>query len=270
MGLCASNKVANTNIQPKQEKVKSEFDKRVQIALKKFQSSAKEKSKSERVNSFNQVLLRSGRINKAFAATRDVFKRFDVDNSGTMDHDELQAALDILGNKMSKEELETVFHEADLYDNNQLTEKEFIVCLLLGYILDDLKLKQDTELPNDPESPAISTEETQETQEERQAGTITRKSTDTFYGHAKELQWAFNNITGCYLLFDVDASGDLSRDEVMKQLQTKSGVFADAAAASMLSEERWKELDWDGDGEITFREFVWAFQTWIATDQEEK
>ena len=70
----------------------------VQIALKKFQSSAKEKSKSERVNSFNQVLLRSGRINKAFAATRDVFKRFDVDNSGTMDHDELQAALDILGN----------------------------------------------------------------------------------------------------------------------------------------------------------------------------
>ena len=67
----------------------------------------------------------------------------------------------------------------------------------------------------------------------------------------------------------MDASGDLSRDEVMKQLSNKTGVFADAAAASMLSEDRWKELDWDGDGEITFKEFIWAFQGWITTDTDE-
>ena len=55
----------------------------------------------------------------------------------------------------------------------------------------------------------------------------------------------------------------------MKQLSNKTGVFADAAAASMLSEDRWKELDWDGDGEITFKEFIWAFQGWITTDTDE-
>ena len=244
MGLCASNNKTAP-------KVKSEFDKRVTAALQRFQKTAKDKPKSERVTSFNQTLLRSGRIVKALSAVKEVFQKFDADSSGGIDHTELGAALEVLGNKMTPEELSKVFHEADLYDNNKLSEKEFVVCLLLGYILDDLKLTTSTELPAED------------------AATKGAEGTTDYFGHAKELQWAFNNITGCYLLFDVDASGDLSRDEVMKQLSNKTGVFADAAAASMLSEDRWKELDWDGDGEITFKEFIWAFQGWITTDTDE-
>ena len=205
--------------------MKSEFDVRVTAALKRFQTNSKDKSKSEQVSSFNQVLLRSSRITKALLAVREVFQKFDVDKSGSMDYEELGSALEVLGNKMSSDELSKVFHEADLYDNKKLSEKEFVVCLLLGYILDDLNLKSSTDT-------------------ERSAGGIARKDTQEYFGHAQELQWAFNNITGCYLLFDVDASGDLSREEVMTQMKAKSGVFADAAAAQMLSEERWKELDW--------------------------
>ena len=64
---------------------------------------------------------------------------------------------------------------------------------------------------------------------------------------------AFNNIIDAYLLFDVDASGDLSREEVLHQLSAW-----------------WKELGWDGDGTIIFREFIWAFQMWMNADVEEK
>ena len=65
---------------------------------------------------------------------------------------------------------------------------------------------------------------------------------------------------------DEDASGDLSREEVLAQLRAKKGVFSDSSAVAMMSEARWKELDWDGDGHITFREFVWAFQSWISEE----
>ena len=283
MGLCASKVAAapgtTAAAAPGPPKVKSEFDLRVTAALKRFQETSKDKSKSEQVSSFNQVLLRSGRITKALNALRDVFKKFDADESGSIDHEELGSALEVLGNKMSKEELKNVFHEADIYNNNKLSEKEFTVCLLLGYILDDLKLTTETVV--EPDAADDGAADGAAGGEGGGGGggdgdgdgggmKVERKKTANFYGHAKELQWAFNNITGCYLLFDVDASGDLSRDEVMGQLKAKKGVFADAAAAQVLSEERWKELDWDGDGEITFREFIWAFQGWIATEEDDE
>jgi hypothetical protein len=166
---------------PKQPK--SEFDKRVAAALKRYKDTMGEKPKSERVNSFNQVLLRSGRLLKALDAVKDVFKKFDVDNSNSMDHGELVEALKVLGNHVSAEEAEKVFHEADLYDNNKLSEKEFVVCLLLGYVLGDLKL----------DSSAAEAKEGD--------GGIERKDTEVYYGHAEELKWAFNNIIGSYLLF---------------------------------------------------------------------
>ena len=197
MGLCGSKSTATVDptesggsqvIVPTTSAPKSEFDKRMTMALQRYKEKSKDIPKSERVSSFNQVLLRSQRIVKALDAVRQVFKKFDVDNSNSMDYGELTSALKVLGNDVSDEDAEKVFHEADLYDNNKLSEKEFIVCLLLGYVLGDLKLGND-EADGDDNAKS-----------DGKAG-IDRKNTGSFYGHTKELQWAFNNIIGTYLLF---------------------------------------------------------------------
>ena len=49
-------------------------------------------------------------------------------------------ALKALGSEVSPGDAEKVFHQADMYDNNKLSLKEFIVCLLLGYVLGYLTL----------------------------------------------------------------------------------------------------------------------------------
>ena len=249
MGLCSSSVT---------KKKYSAFDERITTALQKYKKLTNSTDdsavpKSERVNSFNQVLTRSNRIRKSLQHIRSVFARFDVDQSNSIDRQELTAALQILGNgvAISAEDIEKVFNEADIEQNQKLSLKEFIVCLLLGYLLGQIKLN-------------VAVEESKESV----AAAASTGSEDVFEGHAKEIQFAFNNIIGCYLLFDVDASGDLSRDEVMKQLHDKSGAFKDRGAQKMMSEERWKELDWDGDGHITFREFAWAMQNWISQDDE--
>jgi calcium-binding protein CML len=243
MGLCASGQSRNTEYQ-------NPFDLRITTALQKYKSPIESIPKSERVKSFNQVLTRSGKIRKSLLHVKTVFKRFDADGSNSIDHSELMEALKVLGNDVSADDVEKVFHEADIYANNKLSEKEFIVCLVLGYVLGQLKLS---------------------TAEDDAAGTTESGSSneDGFDGQSEKLKWAFNNMIGTYLLFDVDASGDLSREEVMGQLHARKGVFADSAARTMMSEERWNELDWDGDGQISFREFIWAFQSWISVDGEE-
>ena len=235
---------------------KSEYDLRITAGLKKYQNTLTTGTipKSERVKSFNQVLTRSHRIRKSLVHIKSVFARFDVDKSNSIDHGELTEALKILGNDVCAEDVEKVFHEADIYDNNKLSQKEFIICLVLGYVLGHLKLSNAT-VKEPTKEAEVPMEEAGE---------------DGYEGHAQELKWAFAQIIGTYLLFDEDASGDLSRDEVMNQLHNKTGVFADKGAQQMMSEERWKELDWDGDGTITFREFAWAFQSWISLDAEDE
>jgi hypothetical protein len=42
-----------------------------------------------------------------------------------------------------------------------------------------------------------------------------------------------------------------------------------ASALEFLTQERWAELDWDANGEISFREWVHAFLSWAEVDEEE-
>jgi calcium-binding protein CML len=84
-----------------------------------------------------------------------------------------------------------------------------------------------------------------------------------------ELKQAFDWVLGAYLVFDVKHTGILDKEEVLKQMQAKEGAFKSAGAASVLSAERWKEMDWDDDGTITFKEFFWAFQGWISAEDED-
>lgn len=260
MGLCAStpaggSAASSTTTSKYKAAPRSEFDTRVAKALKRYQATAAELPKAQRVKSFNQVILRAGKIHKGFDVIKRVFRRFDADGSDSIDHGELTRALNVLSNQeVTREEAQRVFHEADLYENNMLSLKEFIVCLLLAHVLGHFALG------------GSGSGSGAEGKNEEQGG----QQEDVYGGNAEDLKVAFNNIIGAYLLFDADASGDLSRDEVLRQLKNKEGVFTDAAAVSMMTEARWKELDWDGDGTITFREFIWAFQKWISTDAEDE
>ena len=51
----------------------------------------------------------------------------------------------------------------------------------------------------------------------------------------------------------------------MKQMQSKEGAFKNSSASSVLTKDvgqRWIGID----GNISFKEFFWAFQQWIGAE----
>mmetsp|Transcript_5426 Transcript_5426/g.9750 ORF Transcript_5426/g.9750 Transcript_5426/m.9750 type:complete len:103 (-) Transcript_5426:203-511(-) len=54
-----------------------------------------------------------------------------------------------------------------------------------------------------------------------------------------------------------------------KQSSSKRVIQSRPAASSpmtdLLSRDRWKELDWDSDGFITYQEFIFTFVKWVAS-----
>jgi len=84
----------------------------------------------------------------------------------------------------------------------------------------------------------------------------------------QKLVKALQHVLEAYVLFDADASGTIDREEVLNIIAEK-GAKKRGGASGLLSKERWAELDWDSDGQITFVEFLYAFEAWVGVDEDE-
>jgi len=105
----------------------------------------------------------------------------------------------------------------------------------------------------------------------------------------------FQMVVEAFLSFDADASGTLDKKEVEsllsaggarsmsmrmykgKKKKRASGTGGTGApfmppnkGISAIGTDRWNKMDWNKDGQISFREFLYSFSTWVGlgTDDE--
>ncbi|CAM9343452.1 unnamed protein product, partial [Hapterophycus canaliculatus] len=217
-------------------------------ALKKKKLDYQAKFKQEM--SFTRVLLKLGTVRTFMSDVRRVFKVRDTDSSGRIDISEMTAAMKDLQVNLSEDEVKALFQMADFYEDNELTMKQFLVVLAMGYVLDAIPDLMETTVAADQ-------------QERAPAG----RRMSNFYDKEQAVRDALGLFTYAYLLFDKDCKGVISRDQVM--IVVAENGQKDAGSMSILSQERWDEMDWDSNGDISFGEFVYAFTKWVDVDGEE-
>lgn len=173
-----------------------------------------------------------------------------------------------------------IWQSADLYRNGRLTFREFLVGLAVGSLLGLIPFSATSTASPMP------TETT--TGGLRTAGKALRELPETearaslTANDGRAIMQAFHLCLEAFAAFDVKHAGELHREDLESAMTTMSmgsaaGALKERArhpiptdALHFLSEERFKELDFDSDGSITFREFLFAMFAWVGLDEGEE
>lgn len=190
------------------------------------------------VRTFNSIIMMFPKIDKTFEAVRDTFKRFDKNGNGTLELEELKECFRELQVSLTEEEVKDLYAESDMNANSGIDFKEFIVLLALVYLLASHVYKSSV------------------------ASNLPRKSCLGL----TQLEKSFDKIADAFVFFDKDCDGFVSKNEIVEAIgQASPG----SRHADRIGLKRFEEMDWDKNGLITFKEFLFAFTNWVGVKDEE-
>ncbi|KAJ0103261.1 hypothetical protein Patl1_03687 [Pistacia atlantica] len=80
-----------------------------------------------------------------------------------------------------------------------------------------------------------------------------------------KLEATFETLVDAFVFLDKNKDGYVSRNE-MAQAISESGERSSGGIVM----KRFEEMDWDKNGMVKFKEFLFAFTNWVGIDDEEE
>jgi calcium-binding protein CML len=162
----------------------------------------------------------------------------DKDGSGAIDMEELKHCLKELKVEISEKEVEELHAESDMDSSHVIEFKEFIVLLALVYLLGVSSCSGSTSEPGQP----------------------TQKSRIGL----PQLEATFDTIVEAFVFFDRNKDGYVSKEDLVDAINRSSP----GRQGDKIGLERFEEMDWDKNGTVTFKEFLFAFTDWVGLEDE--
>ncbi|CAL5347643.1 unnamed protein product [Camellia sinensis] len=81
-----------------------------------------------------------------------------------------------------------------------------------------------------------------------------------------QLEATFDIIVEAFLFLDKNGDGKLNKKDIVKSLNED---FPWEKSPAHVTRARFKEMDWDGKGNVSFREFLFSFINWVGVDTDE-
>ncbi|EQC37411.1 hypothetical protein SDRG_05015 [Saprolegnia diclina VS20] len=183
-----------------------------------------------RIN-YSSTMVALVQIGKAFfqldGSLLSSFERFDTNHDGVLQAHELHQALQQLGLDFADELFHKVWRAIDLDGGNTVDYKEF----LAAFSVQDKRMS----------ASALTWQQT-----------ILQQVSNVLYQHRIHMRSAFR-------LFDQDKSGSISRDEFRAGISTFNAIL-DKPLSDDQVDALLTHLDADGDGNISYNEFLEGFQ----------
>ncbi|KAG7990997.1 hypothetical protein I3843_02G053600 [Carya illinoinensis] len=82
-----------------------------------------------------------------------------------------------------------------------------------------------------------------------------------------QLEATFDTVIEVFLFLDKNGNGKLNKNDMVKALNDASPR---EKSPSHITRTRFEEMDWDRNGQVSFREFLFAFIKWVGIDTDEE
>ncbi|KAH9649892.1 putative calcium-binding protein CML22 [Citrus sinensis] len=198
---------------------------------KKMIEVKKSSSGHSNFKSIDSVIVRFPQFKDGLKNIKSVFEQYDKDSNGTIDREELKKCLEELQLHLKEEEIEDLFKSCDIDGSEGIQFNEFIVLLCLIYLL------------TTPSSSSMS-----------KMGSPQLKAT-------------FDAIVEVFLFLDKNGDGRLNKKDMVKTLNES---YPREKSPAHVTRTRFEEMDWDRNGKVSFREFLFALISWIGIDNDEE
>ncbi|CAL5341532.1 unnamed protein product [Camellia sinensis] len=202
------------------------------LEAKMVEAMQRRASEGSSMKSFNSIILKFPKIDESLRKCKAIFEQFDEDANGTIDPEELKRCFLKLEINLPEEEINDLFEACDIYENLGMKFNEFIVLLCLVYLL--------------KENPTAL--------------------------HAKSrmgmpsLEATFETLVNAFVFLDKNKDGYVSKSEMIDAInETTTGE----RSSGRIAMKRFEEMDWDRNGMVNFKEFLFAFTRWVGIDDIE-
>ncbi|KAM7251880.1 hypothetical protein ACFE04_023763 [Oxalis oulophora] len=182
------------------------------------------------MKSFNSVILKFPKIDESLRNCKTIFQKFDEDSNGAIDHQELKKCFEMLEVTITDIEVDEIFQACDIKEDPGMKFNEFIVLLCLIYLFKD-----------DPAALRAKTK----------------------LGMPK-LEATFETLVDAFVFLDKNKDGSVSKNEMIEAIN-ESGE----RSSGRIAMKRFEEMDWDKNGMVNFKEFLFAFTGWVGIDEAE-
>ncbi|CAM8989018.1 unnamed protein product [Rhodiola kirilowii] len=184
------------------------------------------------LKSLNTIILKFPKIDESLRKCWSTFEQFDEDSNGVIDQEELKRCFRKLEISFTDEEINELFKACEIHKDMGMKFKEFVVLLCLVYLLkDDVSAIQSKSRLEMP-----------------------------------HLEATFQYVVDAFVFLDKNKDGYVSKSEMVEAInETTSGEHSSRRIAM----RRFEEMDWDKNGMVNFKEFLFAFTRWVGIDDIE-
>ncbi|CAN1144472.1 Probable calcium-binding protein CML22 [Linum perenne] len=216
----------------KYNRLDAKLEKKI-IEIKRASSSAAAAApRLKTFKSINTIIMRFPQFKEQLKDIKGVFEQFDEDGNGIIDLQELKKCIKKLQLNLKDSDMDDLFHSCDFDGSGGIQFNEFIVLLCLIYLL------------TESSSPAHNTSKM----------------------GSPELEATFDSVVEAFLFLDKNGDGKLNKKDVVNALNDASPW---EKSPLRITKSRFKEMDRDRNGKVSFREFLFALIQWVGIDADE-